>query len=156
MKIKILLNFHGKYSKNVFHEIDLFDFTTFVGLDFFKFSGSLWNFTKKKKNFVKSKYHFIGGGRNIMNIMHASTFNVTKKESSPIPLSASGLNFPTKTEPEAYKPPQQSIDRAMEMKREILSKVERLGKILPPNTLDQLIGKNKMSFFQIFAKNEFF
>ena len=96
---------------------------------------------QKKKNFVKSKYHFIGGGRNIMNIMHASTFNVTKKESSPIPLSASGLNFPTKTEPEAYKPPQQSIDRAMEMKREILSKVERLGKILPPNTLDQLIGK---------------
>ena len=96
--------------------------------------------------------------------MNASTFNVTKKESSPIPLSASGLNFPTKTEPgisrvfcfgskkklpfsrvflfaEPWKPPQQSIDRAMEMKREILSKVERLGKILPPNTLDQLIDE---------------
>ena len=76
-----------------------------------------------------------------MNIMSASTFNVTKKEGSPMPLSASGLNFPTKTEPEAYKPPQQSIDRAMEMKREILSKVESLGKILPPNTLDQLIDE---------------
>ena len=27
--------------KNFFHEIDLFDFTSFFGLDFFKFSGPL-------------------------------------------------------------------------------------------------------------------
>ena len=94
--------------------------------------------------FVKSKYNkilFIGGGRNIVNIMSASTFNVTKKEGSPMPLSASGLNFPTKTEPEPWKPPQQSIDRAMHMKNEILEKVEALGRILPPNTLDQLIDE---------------
>ena len=76
-----------------------------------------------------------------MNIMSASTFNVTKKEGSPMPLSASGLNFPTKTEPEPWKPPQQSIDRAMHMKNEILEKVEALGRILPPNTLDQLIDE---------------
>merc|ERR1719225_1865187 len=82
-----------------------------------------------------------GGGRNIVNIMSASTFNVTKKEGSPMPLSASGLNFPTKTEPEPWKPPQQSIDRAMHMKNEILAKVEALGRILPPNTLDQLIDE---------------
>ena len=37
MKIKILLNFHGKYSKNNFWEIDLFDFTSFFGLDFLNF-----------------------------------------------------------------------------------------------------------------------
>ena len=58
-----------------------------------------------------------------------------------MPLSASGLNFPTKTEPEPWKPPQQSIDRAMHMKNEILEKVEALGRILPPNTLDQLIDE---------------
>ena len=67
MKIKYNFNFHGKYSvlnflpvqklifghfwncknwimakKNFFHEIDLFYFTSFIGLDFFKFSGTLW------------------------------------------------------------------------------------------------------------------
>ena len=42
---------------------------------------------------------------------------------------------------EPWKPPQQSIDRAMHMKNEILAKVERLGKMLPPNTLDQLIDE---------------
>ena len=41
MKIKILLYFLGKYSKNFFREIDLFDFTSFFGLDFFKFSDPL-------------------------------------------------------------------------------------------------------------------
>ena len=48
MKIKILLNFHGKYSKNYFCEIDLFDFTSFFGLDFFKLSGPLCSSTKTK------------------------------------------------------------------------------------------------------------
>ena len=42
---------------------------------------------------------------------------------------------------EPWKPPQQSTDRAMHMKNEILAKVERLGKMLPPNTLDQLIDE---------------
>ena len=36
MKIKILLNFHGKnWKKNCCREIDLFDFTNFFGLDNF-------------------------------------------------------------------------------------------------------------------------
>ena len=34
--------FHENYSKNFFREIDLFDFTSFFGLDFFKFSDPLW------------------------------------------------------------------------------------------------------------------
>ena len=42
---------------------------------------------------------------------------------------------------EPYKPPQANIDRACEMKAEILRKVEELGKILPANTLDQLIDE---------------
>ena len=36
------LNFYGKYSNNFFCEIDLFDFTSFLGLDFFNISGLLW------------------------------------------------------------------------------------------------------------------
>ena len=39
-KNQILLNFHGKYSKKI-RKIALFDFTSFFGLDFFKFSGPL-------------------------------------------------------------------------------------------------------------------
>ena len=35
------INTHGKYLKKIFCEIDLFDFTSFFGLDFFKFSGPL-------------------------------------------------------------------------------------------------------------------
>ena len=33
---------NGFWSKNFFREYDLFDFTSFFGLDFFKFSGSLF------------------------------------------------------------------------------------------------------------------
>ena len=33
---------NGIWTKNFFREIDLFVFTSFFGLDFFKFSGSLW------------------------------------------------------------------------------------------------------------------
>ena len=37
MKIKILLNFHGKYLKMVCREIDLLDFTSFLVWTFFNF-----------------------------------------------------------------------------------------------------------------------
>ena len=57
--------------------------------------------------------------------------------SSSIP---SGFGIP-KSEPQPYVPPRESIDRACEMKQDILNKIEKLGKILPANTLDQLIGK---------------
>ena len=49
---EILLNFHGKYSKNFFREINLFDLMSFYGLDFFKFSGPLsMAFSKKRVYF---------------------------------------------------------------------------------------------------------
>ena len=34
-----------EFSQNKICEIDLFDFTSFFGLDFFKFSGPLWAIT---------------------------------------------------------------------------------------------------------------
>ena len=37
MKIKILLKFHGKSSKNFFHEVDLFDFMIFLAWNFLIF-----------------------------------------------------------------------------------------------------------------------
>ena len=37
MKIKILLNFHGKYSNFFFREIDLFDFKSLFDLVVFNF-----------------------------------------------------------------------------------------------------------------------
>ena len=56
-----------------------------------------------------------------------------------------GLGVPNPMPPvppkEPYKPPQANIDRACEMKAEIMRKVEELGKILPANTLDQLIDE---------------
>ena len=55
---------------------------------------------------------------------------------------ALGLGVPNPTQPrEPYKPPKENIDRACEMKAEILRKVEELGRILPANTLDQLIDE---------------
>ena len=44
---------NGIWSKKKIHEIDLFDFTRFFGLDFFKFSGPLWNSSSKLKNCKK-------------------------------------------------------------------------------------------------------
>lgn len=38
-------------------------------------------------------------------------------------------------------PPKDAIERACEMKEELLKKIERLGERLPPNTLDQLIDE---------------
>lgn len=38
-------------------------------------------------------------------------------------------------------PPKDAIERACELKEELLKKIEKLGEILPPNTLDQLIDE---------------
>merc|ERR1719225_1122831 len=52
-----------------------------------------------------------------------------------------GLGVPNSMQQSTYKPPKENIDRACEMKAEILAKVEELGRILPANTLDQLIDE---------------
>merc|ERR1719225_1203334 len=52
-----------------------------------------------------------------------------------------GLGVPNSMQQSTYKPPKENIDRACQMKAEILQKVEALGRILPPNTLDQLIDE---------------
>jgi hypothetical protein len=44
-------------------------------------------------------------------------------------------------QPPSYAPPRESIDRACQMKQEMLAKIEALGRILPANTLDQLIDE---------------
>ena len=38
-----------EFGQKIFREIDLFDFTSFFGLDFFKFSGPLWAGEKSTK-----------------------------------------------------------------------------------------------------------
>ena len=43
---------NGIWSKKIICEIDLFDFMSFLGLDFLKFSGPLWN-TKGTKRMVE-------------------------------------------------------------------------------------------------------
>lgn len=44
---------------------------------------------------------------------------------------------PTRNQP----PPRSSIERACKMKEDLLAAIERLGKRLPPNTLDQLVDE---------------
>ncbi|XP_053616907.1 protein strawberry notch [Plodia interpunctella] len=44
---------------------------------------------------------------------------------------------PSRSQP----PPRSAIERACSMKEELLMKIERLGKRLPPNTLDQLVDE---------------
>ena len=52
-----------------------------------------------------------------------------------------GIPKPEQQPKQEYVPPQENIDRACQMKAEILQKIEALGRILPPNTLDQLIDE---------------
>lgn len=40
-----------------------------------------------------------------------------------------------------YAPPKDAIERACNMKEDLLNKIEKLGDKLPPNTLDQLIDE---------------
>ena len=56
MKIKILLNFHGKYSNTFFHEIDSFDFTSFLVWTFLNFLICLPFFPGKTDNVAKSMF----------------------------------------------------------------------------------------------------
>lgn len=44
-------------------------------------------------------------------------------------------------ENKGYAPPRDAIERACNMKEELLNQIERLGEKLPPNTLDQLIDE---------------
>jgi hypothetical protein len=44
---------------------------------------------------------------------------------------------PTRSQP----PPVSAIERACSMKEELLLAIERLGRRLPPNTLDQLVDE---------------
>lgn len=41
----------------------------------------------------------------------------------------------------SYAPPKDAIERACNMKEELLNQIEKLGEKLPPNTLDQLIDE---------------
>lgn len=41
----------------------------------------------------------------------------------------------------AAPPPRSAIERACSMKEELLAAIERLGRRLPPNTLDQLVDE---------------
>ncbi|XP_037292604.1 protein strawberry notch isoform X3 [Manduca sexta] len=54
------------------------------------------------------------------------------------PVGTNGLYLgPTRNQP----PPRSAIERACSMKEELLAAIERLGKRLPPNTLDQLVDE---------------
>ena len=48
------------FVKTFFREIDLFDFTSFFGMDFFKFSGTLWS---HRAAFLGNKEHSFGKGQ---------------------------------------------------------------------------------------------
>ena len=63
-----------------------------------------------------------------------------RKTDSGMPSTGGFLTQP-KPEPQPFAPPKQNVDRACQMKQEILEKIEALGRILPPNTLDQLIDE---------------
>ena len=71
---------------------------------------------------------------------HKLKLEETKNPPPPIS-KLPGLGVPKVEPKQEYAPPKENIDRACQMKAEILQKVEALGRILPPNTLDQLIDE---------------
>lgn len=75
------------------------------------------------------------------------SLNAKKAEPSPlgmIKIEVPGMNgiAPIHIKPVVVgPPPKDNIERACEMKEELLLKIEKLGEKLPPNTLDQLIDE---------------
>lgn len=75
---------------------------------------------------------------------------ITKKQTANVSFTPSSSNTrnvqPTATTTNGFQinygpPPKDAIERACEMKEELLKKIEKLGERLPPNTLDQLIDE---------------
>ncbi|RVE49107.1 hypothetical protein evm_006228 [Chilo suppressalis] len=69
---------------------------------------------------------------NTVSVSHAG------KALTGTPVGTNGLYLgPTRSQP----PPRSAIERACSMKEELLAAIERLGRRLPPNTLDQLVDE---------------
>ncbi len=76
------------------------------------------------------------------NLIPSLKNELKAEESTVIPSSLPGLGMPPPHQPPpSAGPSQANIDRACEMRLEMLEKIERLGKALPANTLDQLIDE---------------
>merc|ERR1719483_827916 len=101
------------------------------------------NDKKSKKNGAAVKKEKVDPFQEKYAHLFANAADKKPKVEDKKPLPGLGIPNPMPPVPpkEPYKPPQANIDRACEMKAEILRKVEELGKILPANTLDQLIDE---------------
>lgn len=74
-------------------------------------------------------------------IPDTSFAHLYKSEDKKVPLPSQLAPLPGLEPHKPYVPPRENIDRACQMKQEILAKIEDLGRILPPNTLDHLIDE---------------
>lgn len=111
---------------------------------------------KEKKKKKKSKKETNGNGHSSKSAAEAvakalnrkpstlqETLNTKKPETTTglIKIEVPGINIaPIHIKPHG-SPPKDNIERACEMKKELLRKIEKLGEKLPPNTLDQLIDE---------------
>lgn len=89
---------------------------------------------KKKAQSTQDKIQALITKKQTANVSSAPSSSSTNTVQS----SATSTNgFPLNYGP----PPKDAIERACEMKEELLKKIEQLGERLPPNTLDQLIDE---------------
>lgn len=89
---------------------------------------------KKEKKSAKSKST---QRKKLVSTQEKIHEHITKKQNETKPNIFQANGFSIALGP----PPKDAIERACEMKEELLAKIERLGDRLPPNTLDQLIDE---------------
>ena len=95
-----------------------------------------WARGRQKKGRQKKK-----GKKNSKKPSPADSLNHLLKEKFKNDSTTSSATPSGTATPSYVPPPQTSVDRACQMKEDILSRIEHLGKELPPNTLDQLIDE---------------
>ncbi|KAJ0173330.1 hypothetical protein K1T71_011506 [Dendrolimus kikuchii] len=96
---------------------------------------------KKKPSTTQDKIETMFERKNSAATTAPSTVTVTTNTGQSLtgtPVGTNGLYLgPARAAP----PPRSAIERACSMKEELLSAIDRLGRRLPPNTLDQLVDE---------------
>lgn len=127
-------NSESEASDNAFNDDDSSassDYNPF-GSDSNSSNADPWVGKPKKEKKVKSPPK-----KKVVSTQEKIHEHITKKQNETKPNIFQANGFSIALGP----PPKDAIERACEMKDELLLKIERLGERLPPNTLDQLIDE---------------
>lgn len=90
---------------------------------------------KKKPQSTQDKIQALITKQQTIKAASTASSSATNNIQTPIGIGTNGFQM------NYGPPPKDAIERACELKEELLKKIEKLGERLPPNTLDQLIDE---------------